>query len=364
MLALVATYGVGRQAYGLFLPAFRAEFGLSLDVLGYYASAAQAGYLVATILTGILTARFGPRLPVVGGCLLFSAGAFLTASADDPVHLAVGIIAAGTSAGGAWGPFSDAVEVQVPSPGTWRALALVNAGSPLGLVVAASLVLVAGGRWRLAWGAFAIVGLLAAATNWRVLAPRTPRRRRDGSGPRPGWFVDAESIRLLTVALGVSITSGAYFAYAPDTAQEAGAQAWVGPVMWAALGAAGVLVGVFGGGIGDRYGLRRPLVATLVLVAAAPLALQVAPGTLATALLSAVLFGTGFTTGFALLVLWSQRRFHARPTTGFTIVIVCVAAGFAMCRGGVRRASRARPAAAPGPASWAAGTLPAPRTGG
>lgn len=48
---LVATYGIGRLAYGLFVPTFREEFGLSLDVLGFYASTAQAGYVVATAVT-------------------------------------------------------------------------------------------------------------------------------------------------------------------------------------------------------------------------------------------------------------------------------------------------------------------------
>jgi hypothetical protein len=52
LLALVATYGIGRQAYGLFVPTFRDEFALGLDVLGLYASAAQLGYLIATIATG------------------------------------------------------------------------------------------------------------------------------------------------------------------------------------------------------------------------------------------------------------------------------------------------------------------------
>ena len=124
LLALVATYGIGRQAYGLFVPTFREEFGLSLDVLGFYASAAQAGYLVATVVTGVLTARFGPRVPVVSGCLLLAVGAAMTASAPGPMLLAVGITAAGTSAGGAWGPFSDVVDNQVPLSGQagvpWR----------------------------------------------------------------------------------------------------------------------------------------------------------------------------------------------------------------------------------------------------
>jgi predicted MFS family arabinose efflux permease len=328
LLALVATYGIGRQAYGLFVPTFREEFGLSLDVLGFYASAAQAGYLVATVVTGVLTARFGPRVPVVSGCLLLTVGAAVTASAPGPMLLAVGVVAAGTSAGGAWGPFSDAVDNQVPVSGSRRALAMVNAGSPVGLVIASGLVLVGGDRWRAVWWAFATIGLVAAAVAWRVLSPGAAGPARDGARPRLGWFLNPRSVRLLVVTLGVSITSGAYFAYAPDTAQDAGLASWTGPAMWAALGIAGAAVGVFGGGIANRYGLRGPLAVMLVLLGGSTLVLLVAPGSLVAALGSAALFGVGFTTGFALLVMWSQQVFHDRPTTGFTLAIVFIAAGF------------------------------------
>jgi predicted MFS family arabinose efflux permease len=328
LLALVATYGIGRQAYGLFVPRFREEFGLSTDVLGFYASAAQAGYLVTTVVTGVLTARFGPRVPVVSGCLLLAVGAAMTASAPGPALLAVGITAAGASAGGAWGPFSDAVDLQVPSTGSRRALALVNAGSPVGLVVASVLVLAVGDRWRVVWWAFALIGLGAAAVSWRVLAPSTTRRVRDRGRPGLGWFLNARSVRLFVVTLGVSITSGAYFAYAPDTAQDAGLAGWIGPAMWVALGLAGAAVGVFGGEIAGRYGLRGPLAVMLVLVGGATVMLLIAPGSVVAALGSAALFGVGFTTGFALVVMWSQRVFHDRPTTGFTLAIVVSAAGF------------------------------------
>jgi predicted MFS family arabinose efflux permease len=328
LLALVATYGIGRQAYGLFVPTFRGEFGLSLDVLGFYASAAQAGYLVATVVTGVLTARFGPRVPVVSACLLLAVGAAVTSAAPGPTLLAVGIIAAGTSAGGAWAPFSDAVDDQVPPSGTRRALALVNAGSPVGLVVASVLVLVAGGRWRAVWLAFAIIGLVAAAASWRVLKPDRAEPVPGPARPAIGWFFNARSVRLLVVTLGASITSGAYFAFAPDTAQDAGLASWIGPAMWAVLGVTGTAVGVFGGGIAGRYGLRRPLAVLLVLVGGSTSVLLVAPGSVIAVLGSAALFGVGFATGFALVVMWSQQVFEERPTTGFTLVIVVVAAGF------------------------------------
>lgn len=328
LLALVATYGIGRLAYGLFVPTFREEFGLSLDVLGFYSSAAQAGYLVATVITGALTARFGPRVPVVSGCVLLAFGAAVTASAPGPLLLFVGVTVAGTSAGGAWAPFSDAVAGQVPASGKRRALALVNAGSPVGLMVASALVLSAGDRWRAVWWIFAVMGLLAAVASWRVLSPQgvggNPERRR----PRPGWLLTTRSIRLFAVALGISITSGAYFAYAPDTAQDAGLARWIGPAMWAMLGAAGAAIGAFGGGIANRFGLRRPLAVLLTLVGGASLVLLAAPGSMVAALASAAIFGIGFSTGFALIVIWSQQVFDDRPTTGFTVTLVFIATGF------------------------------------
>jgi predicted MFS family arabinose efflux permease len=328
LLALVATYGIGRLAYGLFVPVFREEFGLSLEVLGFYASAAQAGYLVATVVTGVATARYGPRVPVVSGCLLLAVGAAATASAPGPMLLAVGVIAAGTSAGGAWAPFSDAVDAQVPVAGRRRALALVNAGSPVGLVVASGFVLLAGDRWRAVWWGFAAVGLVAAVATYRVLTPGAVGPALDRQRPPLGWFFNPRSMRLFVVTLGISITSGAYFAYAPDTAQDAGLASWIGPAMWAALGIAGTAVGVFGGGIANRYGLRRPLAVMLVLVGGSTLVVLVTPGSTVAALGSAALFGIGFTTGFALVVMWSQQVFQDRPTTGFTLTIMVAAAGF------------------------------------
>ncbi len=328
LLALVATYALGRQAFGLFVPRFREEFGLSLDVLGFYASAAQAGYLVATVATGVLTARYGPRVPVVSGCLLLAVGAATIATAPGPILLAVGVIAAGTSAGGAWAPFSDAIAYKVPTPETRRALALVNAGSPVGLVVASGLMLVAGDRWRTVWMGFAAIGLVAAAAAWRVLAPDGTVRVTGHRRPRLGWFLNPRSLRMLTVALGISITCGAYFAYAPVTAQDAGLPTWIGPAMWAALGIAGAAVGAFGGNIANHLGVRRPLAVMLVLISTSFLVLVAAPGSTVAALGSAGLFGVGFTTGFALLVMWSQHVYRDRPTTGFTLAIVFIAAGF------------------------------------
>ncbi|MDZ7706720.1 MAG: MFS transporter [Trueperaceae bacterium] len=329
LLALAATYGLGRQAYGLFVPWFRTEFAIGLDTIGYVAGAAQLGYLVATVATGVIEARFGPRLPVVAGCVLLAVGAVLVATAQTTAPFAIGMILAGTSAGGAWAPYSDAIAEQVPRGRQRRALALVNAGSPVGLLIASLLVAVTGSSWRLAWAAFAFVGLAAAAVNAAVLPSGAPvRATRAGYG----WagLVAPAALRLFAVAALASMTSGAYFAYAPEAAQAAGLPTWIGAAMWGALGLGGGVVGAFGGEIADRFALGRPLAVTWLGLVAALASLLAFAGTPAGALGSAAAFGVAFTTGFAFIAMWSQKVFPGRPTTGFTATIVCIAAGFAV----------------------------------
>jgi predicted MFS family arabinose efflux permease len=329
LLALAATYGLGRQAYGLFVPSFRAEFAIGLDVVGYVAGAAQFGYLLATVATGAIEARYGPRLPVVAGCVLLAAGAVLVATAQTTTAFALGVILAGTSAGGAWAPFSDTVAERVPQGRRRRALALVNAGSPVGLLIASLLVAVTGSAWRVAWTVFALVGLVAAAVNAVVLPSGAPDREK---GARHGWsgLVAPAALRLFAVAALASVTSGAYFAYAPEAAQAAGLPPWIGAAMWGALGLSGGAVGLFGGEIADRFALSRLLSVTWLGLAAALASLLAVAGTPAGALLSAATFGVTFTIGFAFIAMWSQEVFPDRPTTGFTATIVCIAAGFAL----------------------------------
>ncbi|MFP4235690.1 MAG: MFS transporter, partial [Nitriliruptoraceae bacterium] len=315
LLALAATYGIGRLAYGLFVPAFRQEFDLAVDVVGLYASAAQAGYLVAAVATGLVAARLGPRAPVVAGCVTLSLAAVTVALAPGAGVLAVGLVAAGVSAGGTWAPFSDAVAEAVPDGGRRHALALVNAGAPAGLLVASLAVLATGSRWRLAWWGFAALGLVAAVAAWRVLPTGSATSRGQQGRPSPRWFVGPRSARLFAVAVGLSLTCGAFLAHAPDTAVQAGLGAWIGPAMWAVLGFAGAGLGSLGGRLAERLGLRMPLAATLVLVAAASLLLLAAPGRAPLVLAAAALFGTGYTTAYALLVMWSQEVFADHPTS-------------------------------------------------
>ena len=330
LVAVAVSFGMGRQGYGLFVPVFREQFGLSLSAVGLLASAAYVGYLVSVVSAGVLTARRGPRLPVLIGCGVAAAGTALVAAASTMSVLGVGVVLAGASAGWTWAPFSDAVPQLVPLAGQDRALAWVNAGTPFGLTVAAGAALMAGASWRWAWGAFAVLAVIAGLVNLRVLSRGERSTAPEGGAVGWRWFVDRQSVPLFVSCFGLSFAISAYWTFAPDVVSQAGLPVWAGAALWALLGVTGGLVGVRAGDLVARTVFTPLLASSLVALAGGMGLLAAAPGSWPAVLTSAAVFGAAFTTAFALIVLWSQRVFPLRPSTGFSATILCSAAGFVL----------------------------------
>jgi sugar phosphate permease len=92
--AIAVAFGPARSGFGLFLPDFRREFGLSTEISGVIAGGSYGGYLVALSLVGLFAARFGPRLFVTAGGISATTGMILVAIAPNAPLLATGLILA------------------------------------------------------------------------------------------------------------------------------------------------------------------------------------------------------------------------------------------------------------------------------
>lgn len=274
LLALAATYGLGRQAYGLFVPVFRAEFGLGREEIGYLAGAAQVGYLAATVATGVIEARFRPRLPVVAGCVLLAVGPVLGRRRRACPG---GSPATGAGAGERWLPARTADRrpagrrhggLVAPRVGSLR---LRRAGrGPRGAPVVRR-----GGTG---------VDDVGAPTS-----PARPRRRRRpvylrGSVP-PCGAPSASAGRRSARSAARSRTASTWAGRSPSPGWDwpppsRSRRRWWGraPMRW----------------VPPRRSARRSPPAS------------------------------------PYIAMWSQEAFPDRPTTGFTATIVCIAAGFAV----------------------------------
>lgn len=332
-IAIAVTFGPARNGYGLFLPDFREEFGLSVELSGFIASGVQAGFLAALTVVGLAVSKVGPRFLVLLGGLSAALGMALVAFASGVVALAVGVILAGTSSGWSWAPYNDAADRMAPARLHGRVLSVVSTGTTFGIAAAGIVALTVGTSWRAAWLAFAAAAVLAIALNAFVLPAgrHEPNGGRSSASPEGtsvlGWLVRRESLPLFTVALSFGVFSAFYYAFAVDyLSRYSDLPAAAGPLFFVVLGVAG-FVGLFTGDMISRFGLRRVLMVILLTQGASALLLGLAPGWWPAVGVSAALFGADVMLMSALLATWSSLVFVEQPSTGFSATLFMLGTG-------------------------------------
>jgi predicted MFS family arabinose efflux permease len=324
-LALIAvTYGLARFAYGLFLPQLRETFALDSATLGLIGAGSYLGYCLAAVAALVLAARTGPRLMAAVAAAMAVVGMAVVAAAPVGWVLAVGVLVAGASSALASPPMGDAVATAVRAPSRDRANAAINAGTSVGVVVSTPAALLAADDWRVAWAAFAALGIVVLIWNAAVMPRRTAQRP---SRLSLRYLVSPRSLRLFAVAAGIGFASAAYWTFSRElVVQEGRLSATESTLFWATIGAAG-LAGAAAGDLTRRLGLARALRAGLLAMAAATALLAAVPGTPLAAYASAALFGATYIGLSGVVLLWSVAVFSDRPSAGVGAAFLLLAAG-------------------------------------
>lgn len=362
LLAIAVSYGLARYTYGLFVPNIRDELGLSTKVLGLIASGSYAGYLAAGLVTAATAAVTGPRLPVVIGALSAACGMLLIGLSAGPWSLAAGVILAGTSPGFAYTPFSDAIVRLIPEHQQSRTYAIINSGTSFGVMIAGPVALWASSSWRSAWLLFAVLAIVAAVWNGRLL-PTGPHRRfyplgtageenvadesqlergdQEGTDTRDtnvdttlplpplrlGWFLGPKSTRLFFVAFLIGLATSTYWTFSVDLISSRDATGGVGgSLFWFVLGISGI-VGCIVGDAVDKVGLKSALLLTILSLAGATGLLAIAPASFPAIVISAAVFGAGFIAVTGIVGVWSINVFYERPSAGFGAAFFLISAG-------------------------------------
>ncbi len=324
------------MAYGLFLPQLKEEFSFGTGVAGGIASFAFAAFFLGLLLTGWLTSRLGPRAPVlVGGCVA-TVGFALAAVSSSLVLVSLGVAVASASAGFAWTPFNSITEHAVADRYQKHVLSLVSTGTAFGIIVAGLLALgvaALGQSWRVAWWAFAAIGIGA------VLAPILLLRNSDEPAEQApmdmpqvlGRLRSHAAFPLYGLAFSFGATNGTYLSYWIEHVTQSGGLAGLslqltGPVLFVAFGLAGFL-GLLTGYVEKKIGLRALLLALFASSGASLMMLAYLPDSWAAAVVSAALQGICLMALSATFSFWSERLFPDIETTGFTAVLMIYALG-------------------------------------
>jgi MFS family permease len=255
-------------SFAAFFTAFQAEFGASRAHVALVFSLSALLWFSFGVPGGMLADRFGPRGVCLAGALILVAGLALSALAPSlAVLYATFSIGAGIGIGLTYVPSVAAVQhwfVQHRALASGIAVSGIGAGNLLFPPLAAWLIGLAG--WRNAYLALAAATLVLAVPAALALGGRAATRANAGGTPLPGMTL-AGALRSppfwALYALGFFVCVGVFvpMVHLVPYAQDAGLGTARGVTLVSLLGL-GSLVGRFAiGGIADRLGHVRALVA-------------------------------------------------------------------------------------------------------
>jgi fucose permease len=147
--------GVGNSVLGVAWPSIRESFGNRLSALSVLLVAGAAGYLATTVPSGRVLNRWGLVRTLVVASVVAAAGCGIVCAAPAFWLLAVGTFVLGI----AFGAVDAGLNTVVANAGSNRALSLIHGAFGVGTVVGpilATVAIVAGGSWRIAYGVLAV----------------------------------------------------------------------------------------------------------------------------------------------------------------------------------------------------------------
>lgn len=339
------------------LPQMSADLGVTQARTGLLVSLWALTVVVATFPLVRLARRWDRRTVVAGALAVFAAASALTAVAPTYEAAVAARLLGAAVCGLLWATVNAHVADIVPSRHLATGVAVVLGGATLGTVIGVPLAsfVAQGWDWRAAFGALAVLGLVAAAlvraaVTGAVVAPAA-------AGPDGEHTAPVGRLRPVLVVAGLVglVLVGHFAAYTFVTRLVADAAAGLpGGVSGALLvfGASSALGLALVGRVRDRW-TAPALVAATVLVAVSLLALTVVGGSAVAGVV--VLVAWGLTSGtlppLAQTLIMRTAGPEHRGTAGGVIPVVFnlgIAVGAAL---GSLVVERSTPAGLPGPAA-------------
>lgn len=312
------TYGMGRYAYGLFLPAIGAQFSLTTFDLALIASLNSVLYLAATVIASAVAIHFLPRTFIVAAGVVTTVGLALASIATTSGMAVTGIVVAGIGAGILSPAMFEAIEAWLPSIWKSRAIGAVNAGATPGIVLTGLSAYCLQSSWQQAWIVMAVIGL--GVTVWHLWILPKDRLPNGVSGKTPPLYFQLFTRRAcapLYVAVFVyGLLLSTYLTFAVDLILSTGGMEFPADrLFWVLLGLAG-LPTMFTGVAVRRVGVRGLLAVSIPACGLSYVLLALAPGNLPMVMASALLFGASSIAPGNGFLVWGISLFRERPSIG------------------------------------------------
>ena len=180
--------GFGRFAYPMLIPSMRGSLGFNYSEMGLLSGAIMLGYLLFSVIGGILATRFGPKRIAVISLLCGSLSMFFISRLSGFFPLLFFAFTMGAGGAGSHISITTLPMAWFEERRLGGALGVVTGGTGLGIIVTALLLpylLFNLGKeaWRQCWLILALITFLVAMIGWMLLREKPDRMSLLPSGP-------------------------------------------------------------------------------------------------------------------------------------------------------------------------------------
>ena len=336
---VVTCLGFGSMmSLGVFMPAISDDMGWSRTGVSATSMLNFLSLGLATFAWGALSDRYGPRAVVFAGGALLGLGLAAASQAAElwQFQLLFGL-SVGIAAGSSYAPLIAAT-TRWFTQNRSLAIALVSLGLGVGAVVMSPLAgwLIDGYGWRAAMLTLGVIVWIVALPA-ALLVRSPPAEPASAAGAASGEFSFAEAARTPQFA-AIALThfaccaahSGPIF-HMVSYAMSCGVPALTAATVYGAAGFGGLFGRVIGGLLSDRLGVKRVLVAGLVIQAVS-IGLYLFAHDLASLYALSLLFGFSYGGVMPLYAILVRQYFGAR-TMGATFGAVTMVSTLGMAIG-------------------------------
>ncbi|WOD09812.1 MFS transporter [Pseudomonas sp. NyZ704] len=273
-LTSLVVIGFARLAYGVILPAMRADLGLSYQQAGILSTVTALCYVCFVLAGGLAAARWGAKASIMFGMLTVAAGFVGLAFAANfwLIMTLMGLLGFGTAF--AFAPMVALLATWFPEK---RGLVIGCMTSGVGVGVLVSGVLVpflfatfGEQGWRVSWGVFAGAALLVAVmVGFFVRNPPTAKASDAGQLPADEKWLIYRNPRVLIVAATYGIIGMSYIVqtvFMVSFMVESGHSASIAGRYMAMMGLMSIAAGPLWGWISDFWGRGNALATCIFLV--------------------------------------------------------------------------------------------------
>ncbi|HYA92369.1 MAG TPA: MFS transporter [Thermodesulfobacteriota bacterium] len=265
--------GFGRFAYPMLLPSMRRSLGFNYSEMGLLSGAMMLGYLLFSLVGGMLATRFGPKRIVVGSLLCGSLSMFFISRLSGFSPLLFFSFAMGAGAAGSHISITTMPMAWFGERRLGRAVGIVTGGTGLGIVVTGILLpylLSNLGKeaWRQCWLLLALITLSVVVIGAILLRERPnpitllpsgfEGYKEPVSRGKEGKGLSIKAIFVIYFIFGFAYNIYATYFVAYMVEQIRLAEKTAGNI-WAIFGWMCAGSGLIWGFLSDRLGRRRAL---------------------------------------------------------------------------------------------------------